>query len=249
MSLWRLEWLRLLRTRRLFALVAVYGFFGCTAPLLARYTKEILDRVGGGVQVAVPEPTPVDGLRNYVSNANQLGLLVFVLVVSSAVAFDARREMAVFLRTRVGAYRVLLAPRYALSVAAGSGAFAIGALATWYGTAVLIGPIEAPGFAVAVLLSAVYLAFIAAVAAAFGAQLTSAVTTTVATLAVALALAVVGTIEDVGRWLPSHLLGSMTSLPVGAESVGSYVPATVVTIVATAALLVLASLRGDAREV
>ena len=47
---------------------------------------------------------PADGIAQFVGNASQIGLLVVVLVAASALAFDARREMAVFLRTRVRAY-------------------------------------------------------------------------------------------------------------------------------------------------
>ena len=57
MTLWRLEWLRLVRTRRLVVIIAVYVFFGLTGPLSARYLGEILNRVGGGIKVELPAPT------------------------------------------------------------------------------------------------------------------------------------------------------------------------------------------------
>ena len=51
MNLWRLEWLRLVRTKRWIALVGIYVFFGLLGPLSARYMGEIVERFGGGVQV------------------------------------------------------------------------------------------------------------------------------------------------------------------------------------------------------
>ena len=66
MSLWKLEWIRLTRTRRWIALVGVYLFLGFTGPLLARYMADILERAGGGIEVAVPEPVPADGMAQYV---------------------------------------------------------------------------------------------------------------------------------------------------------------------------------------
>ncbi len=247
MSLWRLEWLRLVRTHRLLALVAVYAFFGLSSPPLARYMNEIVQRVGGGVQVISPPATAVQGLSTFVGNTNQIGLLVYTLVVASAVAFDSQREMAVFLRTRVGSYRELLLPKYLLSVAAGSFAFGIGVLATWYGTIIFLGDVDVPGLLAATALSMLYLAFIGAVAAILGARLNSVLTTAVATLAIALGLSIVGAVGSVGDWLPSHLLGALTSLPFG-DDAGSFVRSVTVTVVATIALLAGAARIGGARE-
>lgn len=247
MTLWRLEWLRLVRTKRLVAVVAVYAFFGLTSPPLVRYMDSILERVGAGVTVIAPAPTASEGLTTFLSNANQIGLLVFALVVSSAVAFDSQREMAVFLRTRVGGYRDLLVPKYVMSLAAGAGAFCIGAACAWYGTVVLLGDVEVIGMVVGIGLCVLYLAFIAAVAAALGARLDSVLSTAGATLVVALGLGILGTIGSVGDWLPSHLLGAFTSLPLGGDA-ATFVRPALVTVVATVALLAAAARLGDTRE-
>jgi ABC-2 type transport system permease protein len=247
MSLWRLEWFRLVRTHRLLALVAVDLFFGLTSPPLARYMGEILERFSSGVQVIAPPPTPGEGLTTFVGNTNQIGLLVYVLVVASAVAFDSQREMAVFLRTRVRSYRELLVPKYLLSVAAGAGAFTLGALATWYGTIFFLGDVDAAGMLAGILLAVLYLAFIGAVAAMLGARLSSVLTTAVGTLAVAVALGIVGSLGSIGDWLPSHLLGALSSLPLGGDA-GSYLRCAAVTVVATLGLLAAAARLGEARE-
>ena len=55
MNLWRLEVLRLLRTYRMWILVGIFGFFGFLGPLTAAYLPEIVDRLGGGVEISVPE--------------------------------------------------------------------------------------------------------------------------------------------------------------------------------------------------
>jgi ABC-2 type transport system permease protein len=74
--------------------------------LTARYLGQIPDRPGtGGIRVDFPAPRPADGIAQFAGDTAQLGLLVAVMVASSALAFDARREMAVFLRTRVTGVR------------------------------------------------------------------------------------------------------------------------------------------------
>ncbi|NUR29334.1 MAG: hypothetical protein HOV83_26405, partial [Catenulispora sp.] len=81
MNLWRLEWLRLVRTRRLVAVLGAYLFFGFSGPLTARYLSEILGRLGSdGVRVQFPKPTQADGIAQFTGNASQIGLLIVVIV-------------------------------------------------------------------------------------------------------------------------------------------------------------------------
>ena len=135
MTLWRLEWIRLVRTRRLVGLMAVYVFLGLMAPPLARYLPDIISSSAtGDMTIVAPPARPVDGVSGYASNAAQIGLLVFVFVVAAALALDAQREMAVFLRTRVPSYRDLLLPRYITAVGAGAVCFVLGAFVAWCGT-------------------------------------------------------------------------------------------------------------------
>jgi len=247
MSLWRLEWLRLVRTKRLVALVATYVLFGLSGPVLARYMSDILQHVGSDVVVIAPTPTPLQGVSTYASNVNQIGLLVYVLVVSSAVALDAQREMAVFLRTRVPSYRHLLLPKAALSIAAGSAAFVLGTVAAWCGTSVLLGPVDPGGIVVGSALVVLYLAFIASIASALGARLDSVLTTAVGTIVLALALGLLGAVGSIGGWLPSELLGALTALPFGGDA-SSFIRPSLVTVAATAALFAFACRAGDRRE-
>jgi ABC-2 type transport system permease protein len=109
---WRLEWLRLVRTPRLFAVVAVYLLFGLAGPLLARYMSELLRLAGPStVEVTAQAARPQDGLYNYVAQVSQTGVIVVVVVAAGAVAFDARRGVSVFLRSRTRHLRDLVLPR------------------------------------------------------------------------------------------------------------------------------------------
>lgn len=249
MTLWRLERLRLVRTRRLVGLAAVYLFFGATSPPLARYLPQIIEHTGGtSVTIVAPPAQPLDGIGGYGSNAAQIGLLAFTFVVAASLAFDSQREMAVFLRTRTPRYRDLLIPRYVTSVGAGIACFSFGALVAWAGTAGWIGGLDAAGVVAGIGCGAAYLAFVGAVAAAWAARLSSTVATAVATLAVALALGLVGAVGRPGEWLPSDLLGALGPLAVGGDP-ADHVRALGVTVAATAGLLALAVRWGARREV
>ncbi|WP_327002203.1 hypothetical protein OHA72_44855 [Dactylosporangium sp. NBC_01737] len=249
MSLWHLEWLRLTRTRRLVALLGVYVFFGLTGPLTARYLSEILGSLNtDGVRVELPDPTPADGIAQFAGNASQIGVLVVVLIAASALAFDARREMAVFLRTRITGVRAVIIPAYAVTTGAAVAALLLGTLAAWYETGVLLGPLPVARMLAGIGFGAVFLAFaVAAVALAAAAVVRGVLAAGGVTLAVLLAMAILGGIGGLGRWLPTTLAGAPAGL-VDGTAPGFYLPATAVTVAGTAAALAGAIVLGGRRE-
>lgn len=247
MNLWRLEWIRLMRTKRWIALLGIYLFFGFVGPLTARYIAEILKSFGGGVQVVLPAPVPADGIASYVKNATQLGLLVSVGVAAAALAFDANPPMSIFLRTRVAHLRDIVTPRYVVVTGAVVASFTIGSIAALYESTVLMGPLPLGAWALGTLLGGLYLAFAVAVVAAVAGKVRSVLVAAIGAIGVLLALPVVGIAPRVGEWLPSHLVGAVDGLVRGA-SIGDYAGATIVTAVLTPGLLWLAVRWAESRE-
>jgi ABC-2 type transport system permease protein len=230
MSVWRLEWLRLVRTHRLLVIIGVYLFFGLTGPLTAAYLSEILSGLGTeGIQIEFPEPVPADGVAEFVDNASQIGLLVVVLVAASALAFDARREMAVFLRTRVRGVRDIVVPAYVVNAGAAIGGLLTGSLAAWYETTVLLGRLPAVDMLAGMAYGALFLAFAVAVAALVATLVRGVLATAGVTLVTLLAMAILGGLSPLGRWLPTHLAGAMSQL-VRAAEIADYLPAVATTL-------------------
>jgi ABC-2 type transport system permease protein len=248
MNLWQLEWARLLRSRRLVALVGVYLFFGLLGPVTARYMGEILERFGGDVVVQFPDPVPADGIAQFTANANQIGLLVAVIVAAGSLVIDAIPEMSIFLRTRINRISRLLRPRLVVSFAAVASAFVIGLLGAWYETAVLLGALPLGDLALGALLTLIYLAFVVALVAAVGSRLASVLGTVATTVVVLLVLPIVGLVEPVGRWLPSHLPGAMDSLLRNTSGRSEYMPAALATLVLAPTLVRLATRWAAFRE-
>jgi ABC-2 type transport system permease protein len=247
MNLWRLEWLRLLRTRSWIALAAVFLFFGLLGPISARYMEEILQRFAGDVTLILPPPTPASGLEQYLGNVLQIGLLVVLAVAAGALGFDQPVERAAFYRSRVRSVWRLLAPRYAVVTLAAIAAFVAGTLGAWYETVILLGDLPAGAMLLGMLLTSLYLAFavaVAALAASFARGPLVIVTLSVGLLIAVPLLGLVGALRD---WLPSNLLGSLVGLVVGVPPV-EYLRPALVTIVATAVLLWLAAGRLQRRE-
>jgi ABC-2 type transport system permease protein len=248
MTLWRLEWLRLVRSRRLIALAGVYVFFGFIGPLTARYLGEIVERFGGDVQVIVPDPVPADGIAQYIGNVSQVGLLVAVAVAAGALVIDALPEMSIFLRTRVRLASRILVPRLVVAGGAIIAAYAVGLAVAWYETAVLLGGLPIGAMLLGLLFQAVYLSFAVAVVAAVGSRSSSILGTVGIAVVVLLVMPLIGIAETIGRWLPSHLVGAQVELLLDG-SAGDYTAAVVVASCAATGLVLLALRSVGEREV
>jgi ABC-2 type transport system permease protein len=248
MTLWRLEWLRLVRTRRLVAIVAVYLFFGLTGPLSVRYLPEILGQAGNGrFTIQLAPPVPADGVAQFVGNASQICLLVVVLVSASALAFDARREMAIFLRTRVDSVRRILVPALSVNAVAAVAGFTLGTAAAWYETVVLIGRLPVGRMLVGFAYGALFLVFAVATVAAVASLVRGTLAAAGITVVVLLAMAVLGSFGKLGHWLPTGLAGAMATVVQSADPV-DYLPAVAISVAATIALVWCATVMGSRRE-
>lgn len=233
MTMWRLELLRLWRTHRWLGLLASYLVFGIGMPVLTRYQDALFEGAGGEITVIVPPPTPPDGITAYVSQVSQLGLLVSVVIAAAALAFDARPEWSAFLRTRATPAAIVL-PKFAVNAAAVAVSFVLGALAAWLGTVVLLGAVPWTGMLAGIAYGALYLTFAVAVVVLAAGVVRSTIGTAAVALAVLIAIPIAGTVVDpIERWLPSHLLGSLTALASGDEASG-FLRAAVVTVLAGA---------------
>lgn len=252
MSVVRLEWLRLWRTYRLVVLVAVFGVFGVLGPLTAAFLPEIISLASQseelGALVDPPEPTPPDGIAQYIGNISQLGLIAVAAVAALALAVDARPGLAAFYRTRQPAARSWILPRWAATTLAAAGAWTIGLVAAAIGTALLIGPLPLAGVVAGWAAWLVYLAFVVAVVALAAGVVRSTVAVTVVSVALLIVLALVGLIPVVGEWLPSHLVAAPTALAGQVGDAADYLPAGGVSVVVTGALLWLAARLARRRE-
>lgn len=248
MSLWRLEWLRLVRTRRWVALVAVFLLFGFAGPVGARYLPDLIKHAGNGVTIIVPKPKPADGISEFISNASGIGLLVAVVVAVAALGFDSRPGLAVFYRTHIRRAWALILPRYAVVAAASIVAFGLGTLAAVYETVVLLGGLPVGKMLLGLGLESLYLVLAVAVAAAATALVRGTLGAVGAAIGFLLAMPIVGTAHAVNRWLPSGLSTSLGSLVEGQAAASSFLRPALVGVVLTVALLAFALSQVARRE-
>ena len=249
MSLWRLEWLRLVRTRRWLSIAGIVVVFGFISPLTVRYAEELFEGLspGGDVQIILPEATPLESMQQFVGNVQQLGTLVVVLVAAAAMAVDSHPEMAVFLRTRVRTVRKLIFPRFGANAALAAAAYTAGALAAWYETEVLIGSLPVGRTLAAIAGGALFQVLVVAVVVLAAGLSRSFIQTAVVAVGILLSLPLLGLIGGLDPWLPSRLATNLAHLDTP-QSVADYVRPLVVTLGAILACLFIGIARLESRE-
>ncbi len=250
LSPWRVEWLRLVRTRRLIALFGAFLFFSFTGPLLAAYLPDLVKRsANSGLKIIAPPPVPADGIQGYADNALLIGLIVLVVVAASACAVDARPALSIFYRTRAGAFWQLLLPRVVVTTCAGVAAYVLGSLIAWYETGVLIGAPDAGAIAESAALVSAYLVFAVAAAAAASTLMHSTSGTAICAIALVLLTQVVSAVPQLTEWTPYGLTGAPNSLVRHTSPFHHYDRALIVCAVAVIGLIAAAVLLGSRREV
>lgn len=247
MTPWRLELLRLTRSRSGIALGAAYLAFGFVGPVLATYLPELVKYAQSDVTITMPLPVPRDGIAQYVKQINQIGLIVLVVVAASALAFDARPGLSIFLRTRARSIWHLVVPRSVVVGIGGAAAYVLGMLVAWYETSLLIGVPPAGRMLAGILYGSLYLVFAVAVTTAAASFARSTLGTAGIALTALLLLPVAGLVPALHDWLPSALAGAPVDLLDDAGP-GEYLGAAAVSVAASAVLVVAAAARLRRRQ-
>ncbi len=246
MTLWRLEWFRLWRTQRLMILLAVFGSFGILGPLTARYLPDLMESFGEEAIGAVPPMTPPDGITQYLGNAIQIGMLAVAFIAAGALAFDAKAEIAVFLRTRASVRDIFL-PRFLVASAASAATFSFGMVIAYVGTGVLLEWLDVGPVLAGTLLFMLYLVFAVALVGVVASFLRSVPGVALVSVGALIILGLLSIVGALAPWLPGALVGAVDSLIRGGDF--DYWRSIVVTILLIAAMVSLAIHRLESREV
>jgi ABC-2 type transport system permease protein len=214
MTLWRLEWTRIVRTLSAFLLPGVFVFFAVLSPIMARYLPDLLDRFADQITIILPEPSPLEGLAQYLGNVEQLGLAGIVVVAAMAIGIDAKRELSIFFRSR-SSIGTLLAPRIVVPLILGMVSVWLGAFVAYLTTRVVLGPLPVADVALGTALYCAYLVFAIAVVVFVSSLAKPVPIVSVISIAALILTGIVGLLPVIGNWLPSALIGATFHLAAG----------------------------------
>ncbi|MGI9584423.1 MAG: hypothetical protein ACR2N7_02415 [Acidimicrobiia bacterium] len=245
MNLWKLERLRMWRTQRLLILLAVFGAVGLLGPLTATYLPELLESLGEEA-TSIAAMTAEDGITQYIGNAIQMGMLAVAFVGSAALAFDAKTEIAVFLRTRAAVPGIFL-PRFVTVAVASVAAFSFGMAIAFVGTGFLLEWLDAIAVLIGTMLFSVYMVFAVAVIGVVASVVRKVPAVALLSVGVLIVLALLGLVGPLAPWLPTALIGATDELIRGEDF--DYWRSVVVTLAATLGLVFASIALFERREI
>jgi ABC-2 type transport system permease protein len=116
-----------------------------TSPLMAKFLPQVLKAIPGvppGLLDAIPAPTVVDAVTQYIKNMNQFGILLALLVTMGVVVQEKERGTAAFFLTRPVSRETFILSKFGALLVTFLAALIIAALGCWYYTNVLFQPIH-----------------------------------------------------------------------------------------------------------
>ena len=234
------EFREILSTYKIYVIPAILLFFGLTSPLLAKLTPEILKSFAKDFVVKMPTPTAADAYLQFFKNLNQIGLLAVIFTSIGLVAEEKIRGTAALLMTKPVPRWSFIVDKFIASAVLVLAATAVSYLACLYYTYVLFSDAVFAVSAQAVLLMIVYYLLILAVTI-----LASVVSRSVA-LSGAISLGgffVLSLLPSLHRWLAKYSPGAIPNyqnkLLQKTAVLGDALPCLLITLGATAAVLVL----------
>jgi len=219
-TLLRKELLEQWRTTRLPVVATVFLLVGLSAPLLARFTPEILKAVGGDqFQIVLPPPTAADAYDQLAKNLGQFGALIAVLLAMGSVATEKERGTAALILTKPASRAAFLLAKLVAIATTLAISTVIAAAGAWFYTLVLFEPLPIAGFAAAMLLQ--WLALVVYATITFlGSTLTrSALAAAGLGVGTLIVIGILSIVPAIGRYLPTGLGEPARGLALGQAGV------------------------------
>ena len=233
-ALFKKEIVESIRNFKLFALIIVFMILGIVSPLTALLMPDILEAVmeDSGITIDLPPVSAFDSYAQFFSNANQMGLVILVIIFGNILTHEFSRNTLVNLVTKgLKKYNIILV-KSAFAVMVWTTAYFTGALITYLYT-IYYWEDEVQHLIAAFALTWLFGIFlISVIMAASTVFRTSFVGVLITVLAVVIIMMAAGIHPDIAEYLPQYLISSNMALLTGELEAGDVVPSVIVTIAA-----------------
>lgn len=195
-----------IKTYRLLITGGVFLFFGLSTPLLIKYMPEIMEAVGEGYVIDIPEPTPLLALQEYSSTIAQMGVLLVILLVMGAVASERSKGTAAMVLSKPVSHGAFISSKLIAISANLLVSLGLASIAAYTYTALLMGRVDLTDFIFLNLLLFIYLVAAAALTLLFSSLFRNQLAAGGLALGVIVAQAVLTQLPWVGDYIPASLL-------------------------------------------
>jgi ABC-2 type transport system permease protein len=204
------------RTMRLVVVVAVFAIMGLVSPVVARYTREIVEAVGGGqFGGMIPDPTVADSVIQLTKNVGQFGVVIAILLAMGAVATEKERGTAAFILTKPVSRTAFITAKAAAIGGLLAVAVAIAGVLAWVYTTILFEALPVAGYAAAIGLVWLSLAVFAALTLLVSVVARSALVAGGIGLGLVFATGILSALPGVGAYMPTSLWSAADQVALG----------------------------------
>ena len=202
------------RTYRLLVLCLVLLVFGLSSPLLAKYTPEMLKLIPGAEQFAglVPKPTLLDAVAQYVKNIGQFGVLLALLMSMGSMVTEKERGTAALMLVKPLSRGAFLVSKFLALACSFLAALTLAALAGYYYTLVLFGPMDVGAWLTLNGLMGLEMLVYVALTLLFSTLLRSQAAAAGLGIGAILVLSLISSLPKLGDAMPDKLVGWGVSL-------------------------------------
>lgn len=213
----RKELTELARTRRAIVLPLVLLFFAISGPIVAKVINQFLgSSLPAGV--TLPDPTYVDAWGQWAKNLGQLGVLVLIATLGSAVSGEVRQGTALLVLTKPVSRAAFVLAKFLANWLLLVTASVIAMLITGVLTATLFPGADWTPLWRSTGVWLVLATMMAALTIALSAALPTTGAAIGAAIGVFIALSIVGVWGAAAKWSPAGLGAAMTTLAAGGEA-------------------------------
>ena len=245
------EFFESLATFRLYILLAVFLILGMMSPLIAKLMPEILNLAGGmtpGFNIQMPEPVMMDAWLQFFKNTGQMGMLALVIIFGGLMSGELSKGTLINLLTKGLRRRTVIISKFVAATLLWTLAYLV-CLGVCYAYTAYFWEIGSMPHALLAFFSLWLFGELLLSLLLFGGTLFGSIYgSLLSCLGIVIALNLVAIVPSAAKYNPMTLSGGTLALLSGAAQPEDFIPAVIVCLVMTLALVLASVLVFDRKR-
>lgn len=243
MAFTKKEFTEQLRSYKSIILVAVLFLFGMMSPLLAKITPDILSGMEiQGMTISIPPPTALDAYGQFFKNVGQMGIIVMLLIFSGLLSQDVAKGTLIVLLAKGLSRHAVIVSKFVSALVLWTVGYALAAVTAYGYTVYLFSTSAIPNLLYALFCLWLFGAFIIALLLLASTLASGNYGGLLLTAGLLIAGLVLSSFPAIQKWNPVSLASKNGGLITNAVTTVDMAASIWVTLVLTAAFVILAVL-------